>query len=150
MSFLTRYQATDPFLTLRQEMNDFMRNFWSQPFFARSPEPTGFFAPIDVREKNGQYLVKMDIPGIAEKDIKITCMNESLSVSGERKEEKTEQKGDVRYQECQYGAFSRTVPLPGAVDTDKVHATYKDGVLEITLPKAKGAEGKDIKVEPAK
>jgi hypothetical protein len=66
------------------------------------------------------------------------------------REDGTEQKGEIRYRECQYGSFSRSVTLPGAVDNDKVQAAYKDGVLEITLPKAKGAEGKEIKVEQAK
>jgi HSP20 family protein len=84
-----------------------------------------------------------------EKSIDVTVQNGTLTISGERKDEKEEKKEDYYYAERTYGAFSRTLMLPTGVEADKVKATFKKGVLEVHLPKAKEAKGKkvDIKVE---
>ena len=137
----------DPFRELVSLRDDMDRLFSS--FFGRQREEMeGFWSPIvDIEENNENFLVKAEIPGLKKEDIKISVRGNLLSVSGERKHE-SETKGKTFHRiERSYGKFSRTITLPSDVESDKVKATYKDGILTISLPKPESLKQKEIEVE---
>jgi HSP20 family protein len=108
---------------------------------------TSRFAPaVDVYEDEHQVTLKIEVPGIDEKDIDVRVENNTLTVQGERKIEKEEKEENYRRVERQYGSFTRTFTLPQTVDSEKVSANYDKGVLKITLPKRAEAKPKQIKV----
>jgi HSP20 family protein len=108
---------------------------------------TSSFAPaVDVYEDEHQVTLKIEVPGIDEKDIDVRVENNTLTVTGERKIEKEEKEENYRRVERQYGSFTRTFTLPPTVDTENVAANYEKGVLKISLPKKAEAKPKQIKV----
>ena len=108
---------------------------------------TSSFAPaVDVYEDEHNVTLKIEVPGIDEKDIDVRIENNTLTVHGERKIEKEEKEENYRRVERQYGSFTRTFTLPTTVDSEKVAANYDKGVLKITLPKKAEAKPKQIKV----
>lgn len=113
-------------------------------YFHRKSE---FFPFLDLSETDDAYIVKLDVPGVEQKDIKISLKDNILTVSGEKKEEREEkQKGYYRV-ERRYGSFSRSVRLPSDIIEDNIRANYKSGVLTIKVAKKEEQKGKDIKVE---
>jgi len=107
------------------------------------PAVADFSPAADVEETEKHYVLTLDVPGIDKKDIKIELKNDQLIVSGERKTEKKDKK--QHYVERSYGKFERVWTLPDTTDTEKVEASYRDGVLEISVPKS---EQKKAKVVP--
>lgn len=100
----------------------------------------------ELSETPEAFHLKLEIPGMEAKDLDIQVSAESISVTGERKSEtKTEEKGITR-SEFRYGKFSRTMRLPGRIENSKVTAEYKDGILNLTLPKAEEEKNKVVKV----
>ena len=104
---------------------------------------------VDVVESKDGLLFKVEIPGVKQEDISLSLEDNTLTVKGERKHETQVNEEGYSRIERSYGAFSRSVLLPPTVDVDRVKATYKDGVLEIQLPKKEEAKPKSIKVEAA-
>ena len=103
------------------------------------------FSPtVDIEEKENAYLVTADIPGMKKEDIKVDLSNNVLTISGERT---FESKGDRKYVERSYGKFQRSFSLPVQVMADKIEASYHDGVLHMTLPKAEGSRSRAIKIQ---
>jgi HSP20 family protein len=122
------------------------------PFYADfdrwASEAEGTWHPsVDISENENAYVLKAELPGVKREDINIDINNKTLTLKGEKKfEEKTEKENHVRV-ERSYGSFSRTFALSDKVDTENVKASYKDGVLEITLPKKEEAKPREVKVE---
>jgi HSP20 family protein len=111
----------------------------------------GAWSPkIEVSENKDKVIVKAEVPGIEAKEIEVSAEDpRRLTIKGEKKQEK-EEKGEHHYRsERTYGAFSRTIFLPAPVDAAKAEASFKNGVVTITLPKAAGAAGKAIPVKTA-
>ncbi len=94
-------------------------------------------------------VLRADLPGLDEKDIEVRVQDNTLTIQGERKEEKEEKKEDYYCSERAYGAFMRSLTLPASVDASKIKATFKKGVLEVHLPKAKEAKGTKIEIKAA-
>ena len=128
------------------------------PFFNRlfgdwmddiEPDTRNWMPSVDVVERAEHYEVRVDVPGIDPKDIEVTLQNDVLTVRGERHGESTEKdsEGKVLRQESWTGRFERSVRLPGNVESGKVKAKGKDGVLTISLPKAKESIGRRIAIE---
>jgi HSP20 family protein len=108
---------------------------------------TSSFAPaVDVYEDDHNLTLKIEVPGIDEKDIDVRVENNVLTVHGERKFEKEEKEENFRRVERQYGSFTRSFTLPNTVDTDRVQANYEKGILKIQLAKKAEAKPKQIKV----
>lgn len=152
MSNLARYSTQDLFEDMRREMQEMMNSFFGRPVWPvlpAWPRTDRFFTPIELKETDSEYLLRMDIPGVSEKDIQVTCQGDVLTVKGERKSEKAEDRGGVRYSERAYGSFQRTIELPSAIKHEGIRARYKDGVLEVTIPKAAKTPTQEIKVEVA-
>ncbi len=104
---------------------------------------------IDLSETNKEYIVRAEIPGVDPNDFDISLNNNVLTIKGERKHEKETKDEDFHRIERAYGSFTRAIQLPGEVDEDKVKANYKNGVLEIILPKTKEEAVKKIPVKAA-
>ena len=146
-SLLVKREEADPFALIKRRMDDifedFLHGFDLQPFESR----LGVFSPnIDVIENEKEIRISAELPGMEEKDIEVSLNKDSLSIKGEKREEK-EDKGKGYYRmERSYGSFSRTIPVPVEVETDKVEAKFKKGVLNITLPKTAKAVSETKKI----
>src|SRR5712692_3902246 len=143
MTVLTRWDPFREFTTLQERMNRLLRDS-SGEGREESLITTNFAPAVDVYEDEHNVTLKIEVPGIDEKDIDVRIENNTLTVHGERKFEKEEKEENFRRVERQYGSFTRSFTLPNTVDSDKVSAHYDKGVLKITL--AKKAEAKQIKV----
>ncbi len=109
---------------------------------------TGQWLPaVDIRETDDALLVEAELPGIDKKDVNVEVKDGVLTISGERKFEKDVKEENVHRIERSYGRFVRSFSLPTNVDTDKVEATMKDGVLSVRLPKKESAKPKAITVK---
>jgi HSP20 family protein len=114
--------------------------------FISEPGTRPWTPPVDILETENELLLRMDVPDIQLKDVEIRLENDTLTVKGERKFEQAQGKGYHRI-ERSYGTFARSFTLPNTVDTEKVRADYKNGVLTITLPKKEVAKPRTIRVE---
>jgi HSP20 family protein len=110
-------------------------------------EETEFTPAFDVSETEKELIVKAEVPGMDKKDININLSGGLLTITGEKKQEKKEESENYHCFERRYGKFSRTMRLPAEVDTEKVDATYKDGVLKVTLPKSETVKPKKVKIK---
>jgi len=134
-----------------EEMDRLFEDFgletgWTVPsFFTRGREwmrrelgfvPAQWSPTVDVLEREGQLVVRVDLPGMTREEVKVEVTDEWLTVQGERREEKKEKGKGYRYSECRYGSFYRAVPLPEGVDTTKAAAEFNKGVLEVVMPYA--------------
>lgn len=108
------------------------------------------FPTVEMVEEKDKYIVKVDTPGMEKEDIRISIADNTLQLRGEVRQEEEREDRNFIYSERVYGAFSRDIPLPSAVNADQVRATVKNGVLTIELPKSKEAMPKEIKVESQK
>ena len=104
-------------------------------------------AALDVSESDEEVLVRADMPGIDPKQVDIRIEGDRMTIRGERVEKKEDKGKNYVRMERRYGGFARTVPLPSTVDADKAKAEYKDGVLQIRLPRREGAKPKRIEVK---
>jgi HSP20 family protein len=102
---------------------------------------------VDIIDEKDHLRVRVDLPGMKKEEIEVSVNNDTLTITGEKKEEKEIKERDYVRSERYYGAFHRSFTLPAGVDPQKVNAGYKDGVLEITLPKREDAKPKQIKVD---
>lgn len=131
---------------MQKDMEDFFRRtFGNTSFFRR--ESREWYPSIDCFIKNNQFVVHADLPGVDPKDVDISVTGNMLTIKGERKAEYDEKKEGYLYHESSYGTFERTLELPEGVDTNKVHATYKKGMLELTMPVKAEALPKKVKIE---
>jgi HSP20 family protein len=145
MTVLTRWEPFREFSTLQDRMNRLFRE--TQGNSQDESLTSSSFAPaVDVYEDEHNVTLKIEVPGIDEKDIDVRIENNTLTVHGERKIEKEEKEENYRRVERQYGSFTRTFNLPPTVDAEKVQADHDKGVLRITLPKKAEAKPKQIKV----
>lgn len=131
---------------LRQEMDRLFERF----FETRPDEWFGLgeWAPsLDLSETKEALVAKVEVPGMDSKDIQISLQENLLTIKGEKRQEKEEKDERHHRVERSYGAFTRAVRLPVAVDAGKVNAAYKNGVLTITLPKTPAAKGTVIPVK---
>jgi len=144
MTVLTRFEPFREFTTLQDRMNRLFRNSFAE---GQEDLSTSTFAPaVDVYEDEQNVTLKIEVPGIDEKDIDVRIENNTLTVHGERKFEKEEKEENYRRVERQYGSFTRSFTLPNTVNTENVTANYDKGVLNIKLAKKAEAKPKQIKV----
>jgi len=135
---------------MEKRFEDFFRRPFSMVSPARWPglrEAGGEIAPsIDIYEEGDEVVVKAELPGMKKEDLEVQLTDDSITISGEKKkEEKVERKGYYRH-ERSYGSFARSFSLPSEVNTDDAKAEFKDGVLEIRVPKTAEAKKKVRKV----
>lgn len=102
---------------------------------------------VDITENDTAFVVKMELPGVAKEDVHITMEQNVLTVKGEKKQEKESKSSDFHRVERSYGTFQRCFTLPSTVKPDRVDASFKDGILNINLPKAEESKPKEIEVQ---
>ena len=149
MTMITRWDPFREFVTLQDRMNRLFRDPRGPEGQDESLTTTAFAPPVDVYEDEHNVTLKIEVPGIDEKDIDVRIENNTLTVHGERKFEKEEKEENYRRVERQYGSFTRTFTLPNTVNHDNVQADYDKGVLKIKLEKKAEAKPKQIKVNVA-
>ena len=147
MTVLTRFEPFREFSTLQDRMNRLFRDSFGPEAHDQSLATSSFAPPVDVYEDEHNITLKVEVPGIEEKDIDVRVENNTLTVHGERKFEKEEKEENFRRVERQYGSFTRSFTLPTSVDAEKVSANYDQGILKISLPKKAEAKPKQIKVK---
>src|ERR1700681_3432928 len=146
MTVLTRWEPIREFTTLQDRMNRLFHDSFSPDAQDQSLASSNFAPPVDVYEDEHNITLKIEVPGIDEKDIDVRIENKTLTVTGERKFEKEEKEENYRRVERQYGSFTRTFNLPSTVDSENVQADYDKGVLKVKLAKKAEAKPKQIKV----
>ena len=145
MTVITRWDPFREFTTLQDRMNRLFRD--SSGDVREEALTTSTFAPpVDVYEDDHNITLKIEVPGIEEKDIDVRIENNTLVVHGERKFEKEEKEENFRRVERQYGSFTRSFTLPNTVDAERVQAHYDKGILKVQLAKKAEAKPKQIKV----
>ena len=139
------------------ELEEMERRF--EDIFGRSLLPTwrrlplverGWVPSIDVFEKEDKYVVKAELPGMKEEDIDISVVGDTLTIKGERKTESEVKEEDYHCCERSYGSFFRSIDLPSNVDGENIEASYEDGILEVSLPKAAEVKPKKISISAKK
>jgi HSP20 family protein len=146
MTVLTRWDPYREFSTLQDRMNRLFNASFNSEGRDESLTTSSFAPAVDVYEDEHDITLKIEVPGIDEKDIDVRIENNTLTVHGERKIEKEEKEENYRRIERQNGSFTRTFTLPNTVDSDSVSATYEKGVLKVKLAKKAEAKPKQIKV----
>jgi len=149
---LTRWSAFEDFpremRRMWREMDRMFDNFFRGGEFEEAEHALTRWSPdVDIAETDDAFVVKAELPGITKDDVKITLRDNVLTIKGEKKQEKEMKKENYHRVERCYGAFQRSFTLPATVKADKIEATYKDGVLTLTLPKVEEAKPKEIEVK---
>jgi HSP20 family protein len=109
--------------------------------------PAQWSPRVEVRERNGQFQIRADLPGLSKDDVQVELNDQLLTIRGERKQEKEERREGYFYNECSYGSFYRAIPLPEGVDTSKATAEFHNGVLEIAMPAPQQTKTKAQRLE---
>ncbi len=146
-----------PFLDLtrwEREMDRMMEDFfgrrartwWPERWFRIDEREIGM-PPVDVFEEKDDIVVKAELPGMTKEDIEVSLTDHTLTIKGEKKKEEEVKEENYYRSERSYGSFVRTLELPTEVYADKVKATFKNGVLEVRVPKTEEAKTKEIKVK---
>lgn len=133
--------------TLRKEMDTLFERFFTG--FGQETNGLMFVPSAEIDETDTTFHLKLEIPGMNADDLDIEVTDEAVSITGERKSESKSEDGDKLRSEFYYGRFERYLPLPGQIQRDKVTAEYKDGILNLTLPKSKEHREKSVKVKIA-
>ncbi len=135
------------------EIDHLFERFFEDPFWGGSrPTPelqswAGAWSPsLDISEGSNEYVVRAEVPGVDPKDFEISVSGDVLSISGEKREESKERRGNVYRSERRFGSFRRHVKLPEAVDAERIAAEYDKGVLTIRLAKSQKTIGRRIPV----
>src|SRR6267154_3641811 len=148
MTLLTRWEPLREFSAMQDHMNR-MNRLFRESYSPEGPEEalttTSYAPPVDIYEDEHNITLKIDVPGIDEKDIDVRVEGNTLTVHGERKIEKEEKEENFRRVERQYGSFTRSFTLPSSVDPGQVSAHCDKGVLKIILAKRVEAKPTQIK-----
>ena len=145
---LVRWSPVRSGFTPQQELSRIVDDFFGRRFDVEGP--TAWQPVVDIEETPEAYLVRAELPGMRLEDIKITVADNALSIRGEKRREE-EKKGTTYHRvERVYGSFERSFSLGHAVAADKIEATYRDGVLDVSIPKAEEAKAREIQIKVAK
>ena len=131
-----------------RDIDELFRRFFPAAGEETSQTSMANFVPsMEVFEKDGQYIVRADLPGVDPKEIDVSVVNDSLVLKGERKRSNEVNEEGYQYTETSYGRFERRVSLPTGVEPDKIAAKFENGVLEISVPLPANATAKKIPIE---
>ena len=143
---LVRCNPSRELTTFDDEFNHLFHTFWN-----REPAPgdatVGFVPPLDVQETTDHYRVSVELPGLEQQDVKVSVVENSLVIRGEKRNTRDVKDTDHIRVERRYGQFERTLRLNAQVDRNRISAAMKDGVLHVEIPKAEEAREREISVE---
>lgn len=137
---LAKWPQWPTFTSLQKEMNKVLDDFFGRDELFRP----GNYPLLDIAETNESLIIKAELPGIDPKGVDISITDDNLTIKGEKQEEKEDKGKHFHRVERSYGSFSRTINLPKSVNIDEVKAEYKNGILEINLPKKAEAKSKKL------
>jgi HSP20 family protein len=145
------YRTPAPFALMREFSRDFERLFedlWPGRFaYPARFMPAGWMPDVEAVEEDGRFVVRADLPGLKKDEIKVELTADALVIEGERKRKSEEKREGYYRSERSYGSFHRIIPLPEAASIDTAKASFKDGVLEVTIDLPKRVEAKPKKLE---
>lgn len=142
-------ETANPMMSFQKEMNQLFNRFFDEPFAGLGTLQDTFTPKVNVVENEKSFQVTAELPGMEEKDVEVNLEDNVLSIKGEKKKSSEEKNQNWHRTESSYGYFQRIIPLPKEVVADKVEATFKNGLLSVSLPKNAGAkpQGKKINVK---
>ncbi len=146
-------RALSPFEEMDRMFDQFLRRGWMRPWrfewpsFPELAMPELRIPKVDVVDRESEVVVRAEVPGVEKKDLDISIGEASVTIKGETRREEKEEKGEYYRCEISRGAFSRTVALPADVDGTKAKASFKEGMLELTIPKLEKAKRHSVKVD---
>ena len=144
---MMRYGSSGGLPTLRREIDDIFDRFFNEPVFSSAIHRRREWIPsIDVSETRDAIMVKADLPGMESKDIEVNLQSGTLTIKGEEKAEEEKRDEYFHYQERRRGSFQRSIRLPVDVKEDKVEASFKNGILNIKIPKAEEVKRKLVTI----
>lgn len=149
MPDIMRYSPASSFRTLRRELDRIFDDFAPLRMLEEDGgEKTDMWTPrTDMSETDTEYIVKVDLPGVTKKDVKVNFEDNRLTVTGERKKETTEEDENFYRKERFYGSFMRSYTLPHAIREDEIDAKFTDGVLTVHIPKSEVSKPKEIRIK---
>jgi HSP20 family protein len=137
----------DPFRDIQGEMNRLFENFLGRPSSTATGTGGRVWMPVvDVYETNDDLVLNFELPGVRERDTSLSITGDMLTLKGERQFNQLLKDDNYLHMERMYGKFERSVQLPKPIQADRVTATFRDGVLEVKLPKAEAVKSKEIKI----
>ncbi len=137
----------DPFDLVTDLQGDINRLFSTSLRRGQSGNAGDFLPHLEIREDENSFILHLDAPGLERKDLDISVTGNMITIKGERKAEERKKEKGYFYSERRYGSFQRSLELPTEVDAEKIEANYKDGVLEVVVPKSERSKPKQIKVD---
>jgi HSP20 family protein len=132
---------------IQNEVNRLFDNFFGRPASAAGATGRTWVPPVEMYATKDDLVLTLELTGVSEKDVTVSITGDLLTVKGERRYEHQGKEQELLHAERMYGKFERLIQLPMAVQADRVKATYRDGVLEIKLPKAEELKPKEIKID---
>jgi len=144
---LIRYNPTRDLWHLRDEMDKIFNQFTTRTFDSEETPEVDWSPRVDITENENSYVVKAELAGLSKDDVKITMKEDVLTIRGEKKSETKSENENVHLLERRYGRFVRAFRLPSSVNSKKIDATFKDGILTLSLPKAEEAKPKEIEIK---
>ncbi len=142
-----------PLAEMERMLSDFRRDWlrpslWEWPHFPEMPSVfEGRFPSIDVVNRDKEVVVKAEVPGIEKDDLEVSISDRNLTIKGQSRQEEKQEEGELFRQEIRSRSFSRVITLPAEVDAKKAKASYKDGVVELTLPKVRKSTTHKVQVD---
>jgi HSP20 family protein len=145
---MTLIRRTNPFgemLSLRHAMDRMFEDLWTRPRDGAYSDEHSL--ALDVRSTPDAYEIEAALPGVKPEDVNISALGETLTISGSSRQEESSDESGFSYREIRRGSFSRTVTLPGAVKADAASATFENGMLKLSIPKAEEAKPRQIEIK---
>jgi len=144
---LMHWNPARDLLSIRDDMNRLFNEFFGRAESQEGSWSAGAWAPpVDIHETDDALILKAELPGFSKDDVNVELKDNSLTLKGQRQHEAEVKEEQYHRRERAYGSFQRTFMLPAAVDSEKVTAAYKDGILELRLPKRETAKPKRIAI----
>ncbi|MFA7097409.1 MAG: Hsp20/alpha crystallin family protein [Gammaproteobacteria bacterium] len=143
---------TSPFEEMDRLFEGFFPRGWMRPFRMEWPAwpemmQVARVPKVDIVERDNEVLVRAEIPGVKKEDLDVSVTDDTVTIRGTARTEAEDEKGEYYRRELHYGEFARTVALPAAVNADLCSARFKDGILELTLPKVERTKRRTIRIE---
>jgi HSP20 family protein len=150
MNSVVRWNPIGSFVSVQDELNRVMDDVFGRTWRTDENGARVWQAPVDIEEQPDRYTLHLELPGLKLEDIKIKLEDNRLVIRGEKT--RTEEQKNATYHRLErvYGTFERSFSLTHAVKADKIEATYQDGVLEVTVPKAEEAKAREIPIKTAR
>jgi HSP20 family protein len=143
---IVRWEPFRDLVTTQDRFNRLFNDTFSRVFGNEEPASGAWMPAVDIYETDDKLVLKAELPGIDPKDVDVRVEDNTLYLKGERKFEKEVKEENLHRVERSYGSFSRTFALPSSIDSEKVQAEYKHGILTLTMPKREEAKPKTIKI----